>query len=28
VKVWTRQDLDTMVRDAPLIEVTLEDQAA
>jgi deazaflavin-dependent oxidoreductase (nitroreductase family) len=28
VKVWTGQDLETMVRDSPLIEVTLEDLAA
>ncbi len=28
VKVWPRQDLETMVRDAPLVEVTLEDLAA
>jgi deazaflavin-dependent oxidoreductase (nitroreductase family) len=28
VKVWTRQDLETMVRHAPLVEVTLEDLAA
>jgi deazaflavin-dependent oxidoreductase (nitroreductase family) len=28
VKVWTKQDLETMVRDSPLVEVTLEDLAA
>jgi deazaflavin-dependent oxidoreductase (nitroreductase family) len=28
VKVWTRQDLETMVKDAPLVEVTVEDLAA
>jgi deazaflavin-dependent oxidoreductase (nitroreductase family) len=27
-KVWTSQDVETMVRDSPLIEVTLEDLAA
>lgn len=27
-KVWTGQDVETMVRDSPLIEVTLEDLAA
>lgn len=28
VKVWTGQDLETMVRFSPLIEVTLDDLAA
>jgi len=28
VKVWTNQDIDTMTRYAPLIEVTLHDVAA
>jgi deazaflavin-dependent oxidoreductase (nitroreductase family) len=27
-KTWGRQDLETMVRHSPLIEVTLEDRAA
>jgi deazaflavin-dependent oxidoreductase (nitroreductase family) len=27
-KVWNGQDLETMVRDSPLIEVTLDDLAA
>jgi deazaflavin-dependent oxidoreductase (nitroreductase family) len=28
VKVWTNQDIETMTRYAPLIEVTLDDEAA
>jgi len=28
VKVWTGQDLETMIRHSPLIEVTLDDDAA
>ena len=28
VKVWTKQDLEAMIADSPLIEVTLEDLAA
>ena len=28
VKTWTNQDVETMTRYAPLIEVTLEDEAA
>jgi len=28
VKVWSGQDLETMVNDSPLIEVTLDDLAA
>jgi hypothetical protein len=27
-KVWNGQDLETMVRDSPLVEVTLDDLAA
>ena len=28
VKTWTNQDVETMTRYAPLIEVTFEDEAA
>ncbi|MEO8570399.1 MAG: nitroreductase/quinone reductase family protein [Chloroflexota bacterium] len=28
VRVWTRQDLEAMIADSPLIEVTFEDLAA
>jgi deazaflavin-dependent oxidoreductase (nitroreductase family) len=28
VKVWTNQDIETMIRDAPLVEVTLDGLAA